>query len=188
MFFTNGGADAVEHAIRMARLHTGKTKVLSAYRSYHGGTHLAVNVTGDPRRFPSDTASAGTVHFMPTYPYRSYFHAENEAQEVERALDHLEQTIILEGLETIGAFVLETVPGTAGIYAPPAGYLQGVRELTQKYNLVYIADEVMSGFGRTGHRPLGYHSRLNHFCQRGQLWIRPTGRCDHQRGDLRNVP
>lgn len=150
VFFTNGGADANEHAIRMARLHTGKTKVLSAYRSYHGGTHLAVNVTGDPRRFPSDTASTGTVHFMPCYPYRSYFHAENEAQEVERALEHLEQTIVLEGPDTIAALILETVPGTAGIYVPPTGYLTGVRELTKKYGIVFIADEVMSGFGRTG--------------------------------------
>ena len=150
VFFTNGGADANEHAIRMARLHTGKTKVLSAYRSYHGGTHLAVNVTGDPRRFASDTASTGTVHFLPCYPYRSYFHAENEEQEVARALENLENTIVLEGPSTIAALILESVPGTAGIYVPPPGYLAGVRELTKKYGIVFIADEVMSGFGRTG--------------------------------------
>lgn len=150
VFFTNGGADANEHAIRMARLHTGKTKVLSAYRSYHGGTHLAVNVTGDPRRFASDTASTGTVHFLPCYPYRSYFHAENEAQEVARALENLENTIVLEGPDTIAALILESVPGTAGIYVPPPGYMAGVRELTEKYGIVFIADEVMSGFGRTG--------------------------------------
>lgn len=150
VFFTNGGADANEHAIRMARLHTGKTKVLSTYRSYHGGTHLAVNVTGDPRRHASDTASTGTVHFMPSYPYRSYFHAQNEAEETQRALEHLEQTIVLEGASTIAALILESVPGTAGIYVPPAGYMEGVRELTKKYDIVFIADEVMSGFGRTG--------------------------------------
>ena len=150
VFFTNGGADANEHAIRMARLHTGKPKVLSAYRSYHGGTDLAINVTGDPRRLQVDTASAGTVHFMPSYPYRSYFHAETEEQEVARALEHLEQTIVLEGPDTIAALILEAIPGTAGIYMPPAGYMAGVRELTKKYGIVFIADEVMAGFGRAG--------------------------------------
>lgn len=150
VFFTNGGADANEHAIRMARLHTGKSKVLSAYRSYHGGTDLAMNVTGDPRRVPIDTASAGIVHFMPSYPYRSYFNAESEEQEVQRALEHLEQTILLEGPNTVAALILESVPGTAGIYVPPAGYMAGVRELTKKYDIIFIADEVMSGFGRTG--------------------------------------
>jgi len=150
VFFTNGGADANEHAIRMARLHTGKPKVLSAYRSYHGGTDLAINVTGDPRRHQVDTASAGTVHFMPSYPYRSYFHAETEEQEVARALEHLEQTIVLEGPDTIAALILEAIPGTAGIYVPPAGYMAGVRELTKKYGIVFIADEVMAGFGRAG--------------------------------------
>lgn len=150
IFFTNGGADAVEHAVRMARLHTGKHKVLSAYRSYHGGTQLAVNITGDPRRFASDRASDGIVHFFPAYPYRSYFNSRTEAEETERALKHLEDTIVLEGPSTIAALILESIPGTAGIYLPPDGYLQGVRELTRKYGIVYIADEVMSGFGRSG--------------------------------------
>ncbi|MGO2051251.1 aspartate aminotransferase family protein [Glutamicibacter sp. 287] len=150
IFFTNGGADAVEHAIRMARLHTGKHKVLSAYRSYHGGTQLAINATGDPRRFASDHATDGVVHFFPAYPYRSYFGSTSEAEETERALKHLEDTIVLEGASTIGALILESIPGTAGIYMPPAGYLAGVRELTRKYGIVYIADEVMAGFGRSG--------------------------------------
>ncbi|HEY4616200.1 MAG TPA: aspartate aminotransferase family protein, partial [Citricoccus sp.] len=150
VFFTNGGADAVEHAIRMARLHTGRHKVLSAYRSYHGGTQLAVNVTGDPRRVPNDYSDSGAVHFMPAYPYRSYFHAASEAEETQRALRHLEDLIVLEGPQNIAALILESVPGTAGIYVPPAGYLAGVRELTRKYGIVYIADEVMAGFGRTG--------------------------------------
>ncbi|GAA1405048.1 aspartate aminotransferase family protein [Glutamicibacter uratoxydans] len=150
IFFTNGGADAVEHAVRMARLHTGKHKVLSAYRSYHGGTHLAVNITGDPRRFASDSGSDGIVHFFPAYPYRSYFGSTTEAEETERALKHLEDTIILEGPGNIAALILESIPGTAGIYVPPAGYMQGVRELTAKYGIVYIADEVMAGFGRSG--------------------------------------
>lgn len=150
VFFTNGGADANEHAIRMARLHTGRRKVLSAYRSYHGGTELAVNVTGDPRRFANDHGDAGVAHFLPAYPYRSYFHASNEQEETERALRHLEDVIQLEGPDTIAAIILESVPGTAGVYMPPPGYLQGVRELADRYGIVYIADEVMVGFGRTG--------------------------------------
>ena len=150
IFFTNGGADANEHAIRMARLHTGRNKVLSAYRSYHGGTHLAVNVTGDPRRVASDNATDGIVHFFPAYPYRSYFHSTTEAEETQRALRHLEDTIVLEGPGTIAALVLESIPGSAGIYMPPTGYMEGVRELTTKYGIVFIADEVMAGFGRAG--------------------------------------
>lgn len=150
IFFTNGGADAVEHAVRMARLHTGRHKVLSAYRSYHGGTQLAVNITGDPRRFDSDYSSEGVVHFMPAYTYRSYFGSETPEQETERALRHLEDMIVLEGPKNIAAIILETVPGTAGIYAPPPGYLAGVRALATKYGMAYIADEVMAGFGRTG--------------------------------------
>ena len=150
VFFTNGGADAVEHAVRMARLHTGRHKVLSRYRSYHGGTHLAVNLTGDPRRWPSDTGSAGVVHFEGPFLYRSPFHSADEQQECERALEHLERVIAFEGPSTIAAIVLETVPGTAGIMPPPPGYLTGVRELCDRYGIVYIADEVMAGFGRTG--------------------------------------
>ncbi|MFJ2619467.1 aspartate aminotransferase family protein [Glutamicibacter sp. NPDC087344] len=150
IFFTNGGADAVEHAVRMARLHTGRHKVLSAYRSYHGGTQLAVNITGDPRRFASDSGSEGIVHFFPAYPYRSYFGASTEEEETARALAHLEDLIVLEGAQNIAALILESIPGTAGIYLPPPGYLAGVRELTRKYGIVYIADEVMAGFGRSG--------------------------------------
>ncbi|GHD05702.1 aspartate aminotransferase family protein [Zhihengliuella salsuginis] len=150
VFFTNGGADANEHAIRMARLHTGRKKVLSAYRSYHGGTHLAINATGDPRRIPNDDGDSGVVHFFPAYPYRSYFHSDSPEQETQRALAHLEDMIVLEGAANIAALVLESIPGTAGIYVPPPGYIEGVRELTAKYGIVYIADEVMAGFGRAG--------------------------------------
>ncbi len=150
VFFTNGGADAVEHAIRMARLHTGRTKVLSTYRSYHGGTHLAINVTGDPRRWASDNGSAGTVHFFGPFLYRSAFHATTEAEECARALEHLEQVVALEGPGNIAAIILETIPGTAGIMVPPPGYLAGVRELCDRHGIVYIADEVMAGFGRSG--------------------------------------
>ncbi|MFI6644347.1 aspartate aminotransferase family protein [Streptomyces sp. NPDC050504] len=150
IFFTNGGAEAVENAIRMARLHTGRPKVLSAYRSYHGGTQTAINVTGDPRRWPNDNGTAGVVHFWGPFLYRSAFHAETEEQECERALAHLEQTIAFEGPASIAAIVLETVPGTAGIMPPPPGYLAAVRELCDRHGIVMVLDEVMAGFGRTG--------------------------------------
>lgn len=150
IFFTNGGADAVEHAVRMARLHTGKHKVLARYRAYHGGTDLAINLTGDPRRFANDRGVAGVVHFSGPFLYRSAFHAENEKQESARALEELQRVIELEGASTIAAVILESIPGTAGIMVPPAGYLAGVRALCDKYGIMMIADEVMSGFGRSG--------------------------------------
>ena len=150
VFFTNGGADANENAVRMARLHTGRHKVLSTYRSYHGNTATAVTLTGDPRRWPNENGIAGIVHFFGPYPYRSPFWSENEQQEAERALEHLEQVIMFEGPQTIAAIILETVVGTAGVLIPPGDYLAGVRELCDKHGIVYIADEVMAGFGRTG--------------------------------------
>ncbi|MFB7860525.1 MULTISPECIES: aspartate aminotransferase family protein [unclassified Streptomyces] len=150
IFFTNGGAEAVENAVRMARLHTGRHKVLSAFRSYHGATSTAINLTGDPRRWASDTGSAGVVRFWAPFLYRSPFYAENEQQECERALAHLEDTIAFEGPQTIAAIILETVPGTAGIMTPPPGYLAGVREICDRYGIVFVLDEVMAGFGRTG--------------------------------------
>ncbi len=150
IFFTNGGAEAVENAIRMARLHTGRHKVLSAYRSYHGGTNTAINLTGDPRRWASDSGSAGVARFWAPFLYRSPFHATTEAEECSRALKHLEDTIVFEGPGTIASIILESVPGTAGIMTPPAGYLPGVRALCDTYGIVLILDEVMAGFGRTG--------------------------------------
>ena len=150
VFFTNAGADAVEHAVRMARLHTGRYKVLSRYRSYHGGTDTAINLTGDTRRWPNDYGTSGAVHFFGPFLYRSAFHAENEQQETQRALEHLERTIQMEGPTAFAALILESVPGTAGIMVPPPGYLAGVREICDRYGIVFIADEVMAGFGRTG--------------------------------------
>jgi taurine--2-oxoglutarate transaminase len=150
VFFTNGGAEAVESAVRMARLHTGRPKVLSTYRSYHGGTQLAINLTGDPRRWPNDSAAAGVAHFFGPFLYRSAFHSTTEEEESERALEHLEMTVAMEGPHTLAAIVLETIPGTAGIMPPPPGYLAGVRELCDRHGIVYIADEVMAGFGRSG--------------------------------------
>ena len=149
VFFTNGGADAIENAIRMARLHTHKHKVLSTYRSYHGNTGAAINATGDPRRFPNEFAF-GHVHFFGPYLYRTNFWATTEEEECKRALEHLEQTIIFEGPGTIAAILIESVPGTAGVLMPPKGYLDGIRALCDKYKILWIADEVMSGFGRTG--------------------------------------
>ncbi|MFG2293363.1 aspartate aminotransferase family protein [Streptomyces sp. NPDC048603] len=150
IFFTNGGAEAVENAVRMARLHTGRPKVLSAYRSYHGATAAAINLTGDSRRFGNDSATAGVVHFWGPFLYRSPFHAGTEAEECERALRHLEDTIVFEGPQSIAAILLEPVVGAAGVLVPPAGYLPGVRELCDRYGIVFILDEVMVGFGRTG--------------------------------------
>jgi len=150
VFFTNGGADAIENAVRMARLHTGRQKLLSAYRSYHGNTTTAVTLTGDPRRWPNETGVAGVVHFFGPYPYRSPFWSDSDEQEADRALEHLEQVIQFEGPQTIAAIVLESIVGTAGVLIPPAHYLAGVRELATKYGIIYIADEVMAGFGRTG--------------------------------------
>ncbi|WP_328582584.1 aspartate aminotransferase family protein [Streptomyces sp. NBC_00370] len=150
IFFTNGGAEAVENAVRMARVHTGRPKVLSAYRSYHGSTSTAINLTGDPRRWASDTGSAGVVRFWAPFLYRSPFYASTEAEECARALEHLESTIAYEGPATVAAIVLETIPGTAGVMTPPPGYLAGVRELCDRYGIVFVLDEVMAGFGRTG--------------------------------------
>jgi len=149
VFFTTAGADAVENAIRMARMHTHKHKILSTYRSYHGNTGAAINATGDPRRFPNEFAF-GHVHFWGPYLYRTAFWATTEEQECQRALEHLEQTIIFEGPNTIAAILIESVPGTAGVLMPPKGYLEGIRALCDKYKLLWIADEVMAGFGRTG--------------------------------------
>ncbi len=149
VFLTNGGADANENAIRMARLHTGRDKVLSTYRSYHGNTGAAIVSTGDWRRMPNEYAR-GHVPFFGPYLYRSEFWASSPEEECERALRHLRRMIEVEGPATIAAILLETVPGTAGILVPPPGYLAGVRELADQHGIVLILDEVMAGFGRTG--------------------------------------
>lgn len=149
VFFTNGGADAIENAIRMARLHTGRDKVLSTYRSYHGNTGAAIVATGDWRRVPNEFAR-GHVHFFGPYLYRSEFWATTPEEEGARALHHLERVIQSEGAASIATILLESIPGTAGILVPPPGYLAGVRALADKYGILLILDEVMAGFGRTG--------------------------------------
>ena len=150
VFFTNGGAEATENAIRMARLHTGRHKVLTTYRSYHGSTAAAITMTGDPRRWANEPGIPGVVKFWGPYPYRSAFFTTDAAEECERALAHLADVLTVEGPATVAAIVLETVVGTNGILVPPDGYLQGVRELCDHHGIVFVADEVMSGFGRCG--------------------------------------
>lgn len=154
-FFTLGGADANENAIKIARAYTGRHKILTRYRSYHGATAGAMAATGDPRRLAWEpNLMSGVVHFLDPYRYRSTFHRTNpnisEAEFCQDYLNHLEEIIQYEGPETIAAILLETVTGTNGIIIPPEGYLQGVRFLCDRYGILLISDEVMSGFGRTG--------------------------------------
>jgi taurine--2-oxoglutarate transaminase len=153
--FTLGGADANENAVKLARGYTGKHKILARYRSYHGASAGAMALTGDPRRLPWEpNLMPGVVHFLDPYRYRSTFHRTNpdisEAEFAQDYLNHLEEIIQYEGPDTIAAILLESVTGTNGIIIPPNGYLQGVRALCDKYHILLIADEVMSGFGRTG--------------------------------------
>jgi len=149
VFFTNAGADANENAMRMARMYTGRDKIFSAYRSYHGNTGSAIVATGDWRRVPNEYAR-GHVHFFNPYLYRSEFNATTEAEECQRALQHLRRMIESEGPTSIAAILLESVPGTAGVLVPPTGYMQGVRALADEFGIMLIVDEVMAGFGRTG--------------------------------------
>ncbi|MET4079823.1 MULTISPECIES: aspartate aminotransferase family protein [Janibacter] len=150
VFFTNGGAEANENALRMARVHTGRHKVLAAYRSYHGATAGAIALTGDPRRWASEPGMPGVVRYWGPHLYRSAFHASTPQEECERALQHLRDLVAVEGPGTIAAIILESVVGTNGVLVPPDGYLAGVREICDEHGIVMIADEVMSGFARCG--------------------------------------
>jgi taurine--2-oxoglutarate transaminase len=150
VFFTNGGTEAIENAVRLARGHTGRYKVMSAYRSYHGATGTSIQLTGDPRRWGNEPGAPGIVKFWGPYLYRSAFHATTPAEECDRALEHLASVLMVEGPHTVAAIVLETVVGTNGILVPPDGYLQGVRRLCDQHGIVMICDEVMAGFGRCG--------------------------------------
>jgi taurine--2-oxoglutarate transaminase len=153
--YTLGGGDANENAVKLARGFTGRHKILTRYRSYHGATHGAIALTGDPRRVAWEpNTMPGVVHFLDPYRYRSTFHRTNpdvsEADFCQDYLNHLEEIIQYEGPATIAAVLLETVTGTNGIIIPPDGYLAGVRAMCDKYGILLICDEVMSGFGRTG--------------------------------------
>jgi taurine--2-oxoglutarate transaminase len=144
-FFTNGGAEANENAIKLARLYTGRHKILARYRSYHGATGGAMMLTGDPRRWAAEPGMPGVIHVLD--PYHGI---QRGWDDVKTALANLEEVIQLEGPQTIAAFFLEPVTGTNGLLVPPDGYLQGVREICTKHGILLVADEVMSGFGRTG--------------------------------------
>jgi taurine---2-oxoglutarate transaminase len=145
VFFTLGGAEANENAIRMAKAVTGRQKILARYRSYHGATYATITLTGDPRRWGNEPGMPGVVHVLD--PYHG---TQRGFEKADTALAYLDETIALEGPNTIAAFILEPVTGTNGILIPPDGYLQGVRELCDRHGILLIADEVMSGFGRTG--------------------------------------
>jgi taurine---2-oxoglutarate transaminase len=144
-FFTNGGAEANENAIKLARMATGRHKILARYRSYHGATAGSITLTGDPRRWAAEPGIPGVVHVLD--PYHGIARGWDTAEE---SLAMLEEVIQLEGAQTIAAFILETVTGTNGILVPPDGYMQGVRELCTRHGILMICDEVMAGFGRTG--------------------------------------
>jgi len=144
-FFTNGGAEANENAIRIARLFTGRHKIGARYRSYHGGTAGALTLTGDPRRWAAEPGIPG-VFRIPEF----YHGVDKRTETAEEVLARTEEIIQLEGANTIAAIIVEPVTGTNGILIPPDGYLQGLRKLCDKYGILLIADEVMAGFGRTG--------------------------------------
>ena len=148
-FFTNAGADANEAAIRMARLYTGRHKILTRYRSYHGGTQGVLYASGDPRRFAVEEGMSGVVRVLDPYAYRSPLMVD-DADLTPAYMRYLEEVIQQEGPHTIAAILLEPITGSNGIIVPPDGWMRGVRELCDRYGILLIADEVMSGFGRTG--------------------------------------
>src|SRR4030095_16745828 len=144
-FFTNGGAEANENAIKLARHATRRHKILARYRSYHGSTAGSMALTGDPRRWANEPSIPGVIHVLD--PYHGIERGWDTADE---ALANLEEVIQLEGPHTIAGFILEPVTGTNGILVPPDGYMQGVRDLCTRYGILMICDEVMCGFGRSG--------------------------------------
>ncbi|HTY53993.1 MAG TPA: aminotransferase class III-fold pyridoxal phosphate-dependent enzyme [Candidatus Binataceae bacterium] len=148
-FFTLGGADANENAIKIARLFTGRHKIIARYRSYHGATAGALSLTGDPRRWPAEPGIPGVIHVQDPYEYRCRWCKDAGACNLN-CLNHIEDVIQFEGPKTIAAIIMEPVTGTNGLIIPPDGYMAGVRSLCDKYGILFIADEVMSGFGRTG--------------------------------------
>ena len=148
-FFTLSGAEANENAIKAVRLYTGRFKILSRYRSYHGATNATMQLTGDPRRLPSEPGAPGFIRVFDPWPY-DYSFGQNEEEITRNNLCYLEETIMYEGPEAIAAMFIETVTGTNGVLAPPRGYLAGLRNLLDKYGILLVCDEVMAGFGRTG--------------------------------------
>jgi taurine--2-oxoglutarate transaminase len=151
-FFTLGGAEANENAIRIARMVTGRQKIMARYRSYHGATSGAISLTGDPRRWANEPGLPGVVRFFDPYKYRSHLFREGDTDEMftRRCLDEIEEILAYEGPQTIAAIFIETVTGTNGLIVPPDGYLQGLRAICDRHGILLVADEVMCGLGRTG--------------------------------------
>jgi len=151
-FFTLGGAEANESAIKMARAVTGRQKILVRYRSYHGATAGAITLTGDQRRWANEPGISGVIRTFDPYKYRSPFYQAGDSDEVfaRKCLEQIEETLMYEGPHTVAAVFIETVTGTNGIIIPPNGYLQGLREICNRYGILLICDEVMAGLGRTG--------------------------------------
>jgi taurine--2-oxoglutarate transaminase len=148
-FFTNGGAEANENAVKIARMFTGRHKIAARYRSYHGATAGAITLTGDPRRWAAEPGIPGVIRIPDYYPYRAGTTIDDEAYTAS-VLNATEDVLIYEGPQTVAAIIIEPVVGTNGILIPSASYIQGIRALCTKYGILLIADEVMSGFGRTG--------------------------------------
>jgi taurine--2-oxoglutarate transaminase len=148
-FFTNGGAEANENAIKIARWYTGRHKIVARYRSYHGATAGAITLTGDPRRWPAEPGVPGVVRMLDPYTYRCPA-GHPDPCPVCSGAPHLEEILQYEGPNTVAAVILETVTGTNGIIVPPDGYLQSIREVCDRHGILLILDEVMAGFGRTG--------------------------------------
>ena len=150
VFFTNGGADANENAVKIARMFTGRQKVFSRYRSYHGSTYGAGNLTGEPRRYPLEPGAPGFVKFFDPYIYRDNLPFKTEKEASEYYVAKLREQVIYEGADNVAAIVMETITGSNGVIIPPDGYLQGVRSICHEFGIMMICDEVMAGFGRTG--------------------------------------
>ena len=150
VFFTNGGADANENAVKIARMYTGRQKVFSRYRSYHGSTYGAGNLTGEPRRYPLEPGAPGFVKFFDPYVYREKIKFSSEAAAAEYYVAKLREQVIYEGPDSVAAIVVETITGSNGVIIPPEGYLKGVRAICDEFGIMMICDEVMAGWGRTG--------------------------------------
>ncbi len=150
VFFTNAGADANENAIKIARMYTGRNKIFSRYRSYHGSSFGAGNLTGEPRRFPLEPGVPGFIKFMTPYVYREAVEFESEEAATKYYLTKLREQIIYENPDNIAAIVMETITGSNGVIIPPKGYLPGVRKICDEFGILMICDEVMAGWGRTG--------------------------------------
>ena len=191
VFFTNGGAEANENAVRMARLHTGRHKVLAAYRSYHGATAGSIALTGEPRRWPSEPGMPGVVRYWGPYVYRSSFHARPKPRNASARSHICARSLMVEGAHTVAAIVLETVVGTNGILVPPDGYLAGVRAICDEHG--HRDDRRRGDVGvrslrrMVRGRPLGRDARPHHVREGRELRVRAVGRRDHLAADRRHV-